>query len=136
MDNATRISLVVILFIAAAIGLIAAHAQHVSVAAPPPTLAPTPIPPPSAYHIDIIPATGSAGQPAYFPRIFTGRLDHKITWLNSDAADHTVTSDSHAFDSGVLAPGQRFSWKPRKPGIYRYGSYLDGNLNGEIIIRP
>jgi plastocyanin len=58
-----------------------------------------------------------------------------VTWLNATSMDHTVTDDpakaankadvalptgGQAWDSGTIAPGQRFQHTFDTPGTYRY----------------
>lgn len=43
-----------------------------------------------------------------------------VIWVNNGAQEHTVTDDDGAFDSGDMAPGDRFKFTFKKPGIYNY----------------
>jgi plastocyanin len=119
------------LLLAVAIGLIAAHAQPQTVAAPPlPTLAPTPLPPPARNHVDITP-NGS-----FNPATLTARTGTKVTWTNLNSQAQSVTADNGAFSSSPLSTGQTFTWTPHSPGTYAYGSYLNPDLRGTIVVKP
>ena len=57
-----------------------------------------------------------------------------ITWYNQDKIDHTITSDTGLFDSGVVNPGKKFSFKFDNPGNYKYSSSIHPNMRGEITV--
>ncbi len=59
----------------------------------------------------------------------------KVTWTNRDSVQHTVTSDQQGlFDSGPLAPGQKFSFGFDAPGSYKYHCSLHPSMQGMIVV--
>ena len=130
------LGLVVVLALAFLVGIIAARSQSRIVAAPAPTAVPTPVPEPEPHHVNIVPHPGENPVAFYNPARYTAHVGDKITWVDTDARDHTVTADSGAFDSGVLAPRQTFSWTPKQPGTYPYGCFLHPDVRGVIVVQP
>jgi plastocyanin len=57
-----------------------------------------------------------------------------VTWTNSDAATHTVTDDSGAFDSGRLAPGASFSQTLDTAGTFTYHCEIHPQMVGTIVV--
>lgn len=43
-----------------------------------------------------------------------------VTWTNTGAQQHTVTADDTSLDSGLIDPGNTFSFEFDNPGIYTY----------------
>jgi len=43
-----------------------------------------------------------------------------VTWTNTGAQQHTVTADDTSLDSGLIDPGNAFSFEFDTPGIYTY----------------
>jgi plastocyanin len=43
-----------------------------------------------------------------------------VTWTNTGAQMHTVTADDTSFDSGLIDPGNTFSFEFDTPGVYTY----------------
>ncbi|HEY6534663.1 MAG TPA: hypothetical protein VIY08_02475 [Candidatus Nitrosocosmicus sp.] len=74
--------------------------------------------------IDIMNGASTQGNPSYGPDPATATSDALITWTNKDNAPHTVTSGTSLgdpkagklFDSGILAPGAKFSVPASKLG--------------------
>lgn len=127
--------LVFVLALAFFVGLMAARSQSPIVAAPQPTLIPTPIPSPAPHHINVVPHPGEDPVAVYNPAAFTAHVGEKITWVNTDSRPHTAVADNGAFQSPILSPGQKFSWTPKKPGTYQYGCFIDPDMRGVIIVR-
>ncbi len=44
----------------------------------------------------------------------------RVLWLNKGDETHTVTARNGDFDSGELAPGEKFSYKFLDTGVFRY----------------
>ena len=57
-----------------------------------------------------------------------------VTWTNNGPANHTATSDSGAFDSGVLAPGKSFSFTFNSPGTFAYHCAIHPRMQGTITV--
>ncbi len=60
----------------------------------------------------------------------------KITWLNEDAAGHTVTSNTNLFSSKLLSQGKSFEFIFNKPGEYPYHCAIHPSMTGKIIVEP
>jgi plastocyanin len=43
-----------------------------------------------------------------------------VTWSNTGAQQHTVTADDTSLDSGLIDPGNTFSFEFDTPGVYTY----------------
>lgn len=56
----------------------------------------------------------------YEPRALTIAPGTKVTWMNTDAVAHTVTSENGTFDSGLIQPGDAWSFTFAAPGEHRY----------------
>jgi plastocyanin len=57
-----------------------------------------------------------------------------VTWSNMDGAPHTVTSDSGAFDSGMLGTGATFSQTFSAPGAYAYFCQFHPSMTATIVV--
>lgn len=59
----------------------------------------------------------------------------KVTWVNEDAAKHTVTGDENSFlDSPVLDKGGVYEKTFKQAGIYRYHCNPHPNMLGAVIV--
>ena len=75
----------------------------------------------------------------YIPSKITTKQGESITWINEDAAFHSVTSGTYdaptgLFDSGHLDPYQTFSYTFDKTGVYDYYCTLHPWMEGKIIV--
>jgi plastocyanin len=81
------------------------------------------------------------------------RVGQTIGWINDSNLPHTVTADpdrarqegsvllpegARPFDSGTLAPGERFAWRFHIPGTYRYFCvpHEGAGMVGTIVVEP
>ncbi|MGQ0632244.1 MAG: cupredoxin domain-containing protein [Sporichthyaceae bacterium] len=71
-----------------------------------------------------------------FGSVLTIKLGESITWLNNDAAPHTVTTTTApvAFDSGVFEQGQRFTYKFTTPGTYDFYCAVHPEMIGQVVV--
>jgi plastocyanin len=130
----SSLGLLVVMLLAAGIGVVAAHSQSQTVTAPVAQSTPASAPLLRSGTVYILSAGGSG--PRYVPATLTVRVGQKVTWLNRDSTGHTATADRGAFNSDVLNPGQHYTWTPKRPGTYPYSDYTQSNLQGTIVVKP
>ncbi len=66
----------------------------------------------------------------FSPKILSVPVGTKITWTNDDSMPHTVDSDTGAFASGTLNPGQAFPKTFDTTGTFPYFCQFHGSKNG------
>lgn len=57
-----------------------------------------------------------------------------VTWENQDAAPHTATSGTGAFDTGTIATGASSSVTFDQPGTFLYGCAIHPQMTGTIVV--
>lgn len=137
MDIRSGLGLLGVIILAVVVGLIAAQSQSKTAAAPAPTSVTRPIPTPLPNHVNIVSdTTNSAG--FFVPTSLTVQVGHPVTFVNDDSTSHSVIADNGAFNSGVLTPGETFTWRPKKPGRYEYSDFLVPSMHGalEVVTFP
>ncbi|HEU03817.1 MAG TPA: hypothetical protein ENH95_01645 [Nitrosopumilus sp.] len=75
----------------------------------------------------------------YIPSKISIRQGESVTWLNEDAAFHTVTSGTYEnpngmFDSGHLDPNESFTVKFEESGTFDYFCTLHPWMKGKVIV--
>ncbi|HZS94394.1 MAG TPA: hypothetical protein VFA78_06335 [Chloroflexota bacterium] len=135
MDNRLGAVLVLVIIIAVGLGLIFANQQPRTIAAPRPTVLPTPIPKPKSNEVDIIQFRSDPTQAHFNPQRLVTHVGQTVTWVNKTGNAQAVTANNGAFDSGVIQPAGTFSWKPTSAGTFNYSSYITGQL-GTIVVKP
>jgi plastocyanin len=78
---------------------------------------------------------------SFVPATLTVPDGTTVTWSNDSSFNHTVTADNGMFDSGVVAPGDTFSFTFDTPGNYLYYCVLHGGpggigMSGMVIVTP
>ena len=63
------------------------------------------------------------------------RRGERIVWVNKDLFPHTVTSGSHAFDSGSIAATSSWTYVARKAGEYAYGCTFHPTMKGVLKVQ-
>lgn len=58
-----------------------------------------------------------------------------VTWTNDDSFQHTTTSDTKVWDSGLLAPGKSYSTTFDKPGTYPYHCAIHSFMTGTVVVK-
>ena len=59
----------------------------------------------------------------------------KVTWINTDAVEHTATSDLGLFDGDLPANGGSYSFTFTSAGLYTYHCSLHTYMTGQIVVR-
>lgn len=133
MDLRFGLGLLGVIVVAVVVGLIAAQSQSKAVSAPLPTVVATAIPTPQPNHVEIVSdSSNSAG--FYAPTSLTIQVGHPVTFVNKDTASHSVVADDGEFNSGVLTPGESFTWTPKKTGRYGYSDFLVPGMHGSLEV--
>jgi plastocyanin len=90
----------------------------------------------------VVPAPASAAtanveirKGGFVPASVTVTQNDSVTWINRDTVNHQVVSDTGAFASPTLRPGQRFTFTFRASGQYRYRDALEPAERGTVIVR-
>jgi hypothetical protein len=56
-----------------------------------------------------------------------------ITWINKDGTQHTTTSNTGLWDSGVLGTGQSFTFTFNNPGTFPYHCNIHP-MTGTVVV--
>jgi len=60
-----------------------------------------------------------------------------VTWTNQDTADHTTTSDTGVWDSGVATPlkkGDTFQFTYKEVGTFPYHCDIHPHMHGTVVV--
>jgi len=111
----------------------------VSGAGPSPTPSPIPTATPSPADTPLpVPADeGSAvsmGDDFFSQASLTLPAGTAVNWRNDGRRPHTVTSDDGLWDSGVLMPGQSYSFTFRSAGTHTYSCILHVGMVGTMVV--
>jgi len=72
---------------------------------------------------------------AFGPQTLTVHVGTRISVTNFDTTEHTLTSNTNAFDTGTLAPGHATaSFVVNKPGTYAYQCQFHAFMTGTIHV--
>jgi plastocyanin len=92
----------------------------------------TPPGPPTAVVADEVVSITDSG---FVPNTITVPVGTTVGWTNDATANHTVSATGAAgfFDSGLLQPGESYSYTFNGAGNYTYQSLTTG-IAGEVIV--
>jgi plastocyanin len=106
-------------------------------AAPAPAAAVLPAAAPAATQAISVVEGASVQGWTYAPPKLTTTIGTTLTWTNTGAEDHTVTSDDRTtFDSRNLGPNATFSFTPTAAGTFAYHCAYHPWMNGTITVTP
>jgi plastocyanin len=71
----------------------------------------------------------------FSPNSLTVPVGTTITWVNNDAATHTVTSNNSVFSSGDLLQNKSFSFKFTTAGSFPYHCIYHSGMTGTIVVQ-
>jgi plastocyanin len=72
---------------------------------------------------------------AFNPSALTINKGANVTWTNDDSTTHTVTSDTGAFESGNLSPGNSFTHQFNETGTFSYHCTIHPSMIGTITVQ-
>lgn len=88
--------------------------------------------------VTIIPktATITIQNSAFSPQVIAVNAGDTVTWVNKDSISHTTVSDNALiWDSGNLAPGQKFSRVFKYVGSYKFHCGIHPSMTGTVVVR-
>jgi plastocyanin len=71
---------------------------------------------------------------AFQPSMVVVHAGDTVHWTNQGSANHTVTDNNGAFDSGVLSPGGGYSEEFDTAGTYQYHCNIHPNMHGTVVV--
>lgn len=71
----------------------------------------------------------------FSPNNLTVRSGTNVQWINNDNKQHQIVSDSGAFQSPILNPGDSYNFYFAKSGIYGYHDALNSTITGTITVQ-
>jgi len=101
---------------------------------PSPT-APTPAPDGSSSSVTIPMGAEFLGNRAFAPDDLTVAVGTIVEWTNTDSISHTSTSDAAGWNSGIIAPGGRFSFSFQTAGTFHYHCAIHPGMVGDVVVR-
>ncbi|MHB8341954.1 MAG: cupredoxin domain-containing protein [Mycobacteriales bacterium] len=123
--------------------VISAPPSHAAVASVPPSSAPPPVasqPAPVASSAPAAPPFrisingDTSNKPLFDPAQAAVYSGTSVVWTNDDTKAHSVVAEGGAFKSGLLGPGQSFTWVAGAPGTYSYQDGTRPYVNGQIQV--
>lgn len=57
-----------------------------------------------------------------------------VKWVNRGERNHTSTSDTGVWDSGILAPDETFRRRFRRLGVFEYGCTIHAGMDATITV--
>ena len=71
---------------------------------------------------------------SFMPQSISVPKGTTVTWTNMDGVSHTVTSDTGAFNSGVLHPNDTFQFTFNTPGTFTYHCSIHTSMKATIVV--
>ncbi len=93
---------------------------------------PTPGGPSSSVAISV--GASSLRNTAYSPDELNVAAGTTVIWTNTDSVSHTSTSDATGWDSGIVAPGGKFSVAFQTPGRFSYHCAIHPGMIGTVVV--
>jgi plastocyanin len=72
---------------------------------------------------------------AFNPPTTTVKVGDTVTWTNRDAFSHTSTSDTGAWDTGVITAGASHSFTFTTAGTFAYHCTIHSFMHGTIVVQ-
>lgn len=122
---------------AAVLVFTAACGSNYSSAPSSPSPSPSPAPATGGPSLAITIPSGAAtlANRAFSPDELDVSVGDTVTWTNTDSVSHTSTSDRSGWDSGVVAPGGKFSFAFQAAGTYQYHCAIHPGMVGTVVVR-
>ncbi len=93
--------------------------------------------PPPSQEVVFVSAAG------FTPNFVSVKAGMEVVFINSGNENHQIASDPHplhtnlpGFNSGVLKPGESYTYRFEKAGDWGYHDHLNPNLTGRVVVTP
>ena len=96
---------------------------------------PTPSPTPGTNTVVIPSGAQNLGTSAFNPNPIMVSVGATVTWTNSDTIAHTATSNTGAFDSGLIGAGGQFSFTFQSAGTFPYHCTIHPGMMGSVVVQ-
>jgi plastocyanin len=73
---------------------------------------------------------------AFTPAELRVRAGTRVSWVNGDQLQHSVSADDGSFDSGLIDAGKSFERVFDRPGTYAYHCTPHPFMHGRVIVEP
>jgi plastocyanin len=73
---------------------------------------------------------------SFTPTELRVRAGTRVSWVNGDQVQHSVTADGGSFDSGLIDAGKSFERVFDRPGTYAYHCTPHPFMHGRVIVEP
>lgn len=97
--------------------------------------APGGAPPASGVEVSIVPGSSTLADKAYAPNPIAVSVGGTVTWTNNDTRTHDATSNTGAFASGSIAPGQKYSTTFMSAGSFPYHCTIHPGMVGTVVVQ-
>jgi plastocyanin len=74
------------------------------------------------------------GNRAFNPDTLDVTAGTTVTWTNTDSVSHTSSSNTAAWDSGIIAPGRQFSVAFPNTGTFQYHCAIHPGMVGTVVV--
>jgi plastocyanin len=71
---------------------------------------------------------------AFSPATLTITAGTTVTWINKDTINHTVTSDTPLFNSGIVTSNGSFSYTFNNSGTFPYHCSIHPAMKASIVV--
>ncbi len=78
----------------------------------------------------------TANEDGFDPETIRVMLGDTVTWTNTGQEDVTITSDEDLFNSGLIGPGETYSYTFDVAGTFDYSSEENFMTSGTVIVEP
>ena len=102
---------------------------------PTPTPTPTPAPATGTMAVSIVTGASTLTTTAYNPSPLSVASGTTVRWTNNDSTTHTSTSNTAAWSSGNLAPGDHFDFTFQTTGTFTYHCAIHPGMVGTVVVQ-
>ena len=69
------------------------------------------------------------------PEVLTVNAGDTVVWVNKDIVAHTATSRAGGFDSGTVAPGKSWQYRPKQAGELTYTCTFHPTMKATLRVK-